>query len=93
MFTDALEAEGLMDELLARADGLIPVDDDDERRPILLAVFDNGPQMTSGSTREFRAMVAMLWSRSLSISGDRTRRPARPGCATRRTVVSPVQPG
>ena len=29
------------------------------RRPILLAVSDNGPQMTSGSTREFMALCAI----------------------------------
>ena len=28
-------------------------------RPVLLAVSDNGPQMTSGSTREFMAMCAI----------------------------------
>ena len=33
--------------------------DDAVRRPILLAVSDNGPQMTSGSTREFMAMCAI----------------------------------
>ena len=59
VFTDALIAEGLMALVDARAD--IPVDPtvDDERRPILLAVSDNGPQMTSGSTREFMALCAI----------------------------------
>ena len=32
---------------------------DDEARPILRAVSDNGPQMSSGSTREFMAMCAI----------------------------------
>jgi putative transposase len=32
---------------------------EDETRPILLAVSDNGPQMRSGSTREFMAMCAI----------------------------------
>jgi len=60
VFTDALEAEGLLDEALQRgADGLIDPTIDDERRPVLLAVSDNGAQMTSGSTREFMAMVAI----------------------------------
>jgi hypothetical protein len=31
----------------------------DETRPILLAVSDNGPQTTSGSTREFMALCAI----------------------------------
>jgi transposase InsO family protein len=32
---------------------------DDERRPILLALSDNGPQMTSEPTREFMALHAI----------------------------------
>jgi len=59
VFTDALEAEGLLAAVEARADGLVPVDVDDEARPVLLAVSDNGPQMTSGSTREFMALAAI----------------------------------
>ena len=58
VFTDALAAEGLLAQLEARADGLDPKMDDDSR-PILLAVSDNGPQMTSGSTREFMALCAI----------------------------------
>jgi hypothetical protein len=38
VFTDALQTEGLMDAVLARVDGLVPLDEDDERRPILLAI-------------------------------------------------------
>jgi transposase InsO family protein len=64
VFTDALELEGLMDDVLARIDrpdGRTVADPtiDDEHRPILLAVSDNGPQMTSGSTREFMALNAI----------------------------------
>lgn len=60
VFTDALEAEGLLDEALERGSGgRIDVTVDDERCPILLAVSDNGPQMTSGSTREFMALCAI----------------------------------
>lgn len=59
VFTDALEVEGLLEAVEARADGLVPIDADDEARPILLAVSDNGPQMTSGSTREFMALCAI----------------------------------
>jgi putative transposase len=60
VFTDALEAEALLDEALERGSGgLIDPTVDDERRPILLAVSDNGPQMTSGSTREFMVMCAI----------------------------------
>ncbi|MDP9405256.1 MAG: integrase core domain-containing protein [Actinomycetota bacterium] len=60
VFTRALDLEGLLDAALARtADGTVPVTVDDERRPILLAVSDNGPQMTSGSTREFMALHAI----------------------------------
>jgi transposase InsO family protein len=58
-FTDALLADGkghllederLLDELHA---GVIP--DNDERLPVLLAVSDNGPQMTSKATAVFMA--------------------------------------
>jgi putative transposase len=59
-FTNALEAEGLLVAVEARhTDGTVDLSVDDETRPILLAVSDNGPQMTSGSTREFMAMCAI----------------------------------
>jgi putative transposase len=58
-FTEALLAEGLMDEVTARQDGLADPTADDPQRPILLAVSDNGPQMSSGSTREFMALCAI----------------------------------
>ena len=47
VFTDALAVEGLLERVEARADGLIDPTVDDPARPILLAVSDNGPQMTS----------------------------------------------
>ncbi|MFN2345110.1 MAG: hypothetical protein ABR616_05290 [Dermatophilaceae bacterium] len=59
VFTDALEAEGLIEQVTAIQDGLARIDVDDEARPVLLAVSDNGPQMTSGSTREFMALCAV----------------------------------
>lgn len=60
VFTRALDEEGLRVAGLAiTADGHVPIATDDPRRPILLAVSDNGPQMTSGSTREFMAMHAI----------------------------------
>ena len=57
-FTRALVADGkehLLDEqLLAElAHGVVP--DDDDRVPVLLAVSDNGPQMTSRATAVFMA--------------------------------------
>lgn len=59
-FTAALEAEGLLEAVDARHDdGRVDITTDEETRPILLAVSDNGPQMTSGSTREFLAMCAI----------------------------------
>ena len=39
--------------------GRVDLATDDESRPILLAVSDNAPQMTSGSTREFLALCAI----------------------------------
>jgi transposase InsO family protein len=59
VFGDALAAEGLLGQVEARADGRVDPTVDDESRPILLAVSDNGPQMTSGSTREFMALCAI----------------------------------
>jgi transposase InsO family protein len=59
VFTEALEAEGLLALVAARQDGLVDPSIDDPARPILLALSDNGPQMTSGSTREFMALCAI----------------------------------
>ena len=58
-FTDALQREGLWERVEARLDGLADLARDDPARPVLLAVSDNGPQMTSGSTREFMVLCAI----------------------------------
>jgi transposase InsO family protein len=62
-FMDALESEGLLELVEARQDQPPPdplaFDDHDELPPILLAVSDNGPQMTSTDTRAFMAMCAI----------------------------------
>jgi transposase InsO family protein len=58
-FTRALELEGLLDAVDAYHAQLADPTVDDPARPVLLAVSDNGPQMTSGSTREFMAMCAI----------------------------------
>jgi hypothetical protein len=64
VFMDALEIEGLLELVEARQDAP-PVDTSpfdaavDVLPPVLLAVSDNGPQMTSCSTREFLAMCAI----------------------------------
>jgi putative transposase len=72
-FTDALTAEGLLDALTAHQDRPIDPTVDDPTRPILLAVSANGPQMTSGSTREFMALCAIAQHFAP------TRHPHRPG--------------
>ncbi len=61
LFTRALAAEGLLGEAAARLDGTALADPAHPRsdQPILLAVSDNGAQMTSGSTREFMALHAI----------------------------------
>ena len=64
VFMDALEIEGLLELIEARQDQppVDPLSPDaavDVLPPVLLAVSDNGPQMTSGSTREFMAMCAI----------------------------------
>ena len=58
-FTHALELEGLLDRVDAHQRRLADPTVEDPERPVLLAVSDNGPQMTSGSTREFLAMCAI----------------------------------
>ena len=59
VFTDALAAEGPLAHVEARADGLVEPSVEDGSRPILLAVSDNGPQTTAGSTRAFMALCAI----------------------------------
>ena len=59
LFTRALDAEGLLDGIIGRAEALADPAAPDADQPVLLAVSDNGPQMTSGSTREFMALHAI----------------------------------
>jgi transposase InsO family protein len=65
VFMQALEIEGLLELVEARQDAPhaaspSPFQDAvDVLAPVLLAVSDNGPQMTSCSTREFMAMCAI----------------------------------
>jgi len=59
-FTAALEAEGLLEAALERADtGRVDPDRDDGLTPILLAVSDNGSQMISRDTRTFMTLLAI----------------------------------
>jgi len=55
IYTIALEAEGL----LAQAEARQVAPNADELLPILLTVSDGGPQMVSGTTREFMALHAL----------------------------------
>ncbi len=56
-FIRALRDEGLAEVIEERSsDGTVPYDPDDDRLPVLLVMSDNGPQMSSGSTREFMAL-------------------------------------
>jgi putative transposase len=57
IFERALETEGLLDLL---TDQRLDLAVDDPARPILLAVSDNGPQMTSTDTRAFMALLAIV---------------------------------
>jgi len=57
LFAQALESEGLMAKLTPER---LDLGVDDPSRPVLLAWSDNGPQMTSASTREFMALMA-IW--------------------------------
>lgn len=56
VFDSALQTEGLIDLL---TDERLDLDTDDPARPILLAVSDNGPQMRSGDTRAYMALMAI----------------------------------
>ena len=57
VYTLALEDEGLLE--IAEARMVQP--NSDEQLPILLAVSDNGPQMISGTTREWMALHSLAW--------------------------------
>lgn len=62
IFTNALDAEGLLDdetrERLANLDETVPELDDDQV-PLLLAVSDNGTEMKSRETRKFMAACSI----------------------------------
>jgi len=60
LFASALEKEGLLGLVTPER---LDLPADDPRRPILVAWSDNGPQMTSGDTREFMALVAIYQHR------------------------------
>jgi putative transposase len=59
VFLNALEAEGLLDDLDWRLDQPGDVDLTDETAPVLLAVSDNGPEMRSDTTRTFMALMTI----------------------------------
>jgi len=58
VFDRALDAEGFADEIERRA--MASVEERAALLPLLLAVSDNGPQMTSGSTAEYMALYAIV---------------------------------
>lgn len=57
VYTLALEDQGLLTE----AERRMIAPNSDEELPILLAVSDNGPQMVSGTTREWLALHSLAW--------------------------------
>jgi len=59
LFTQALRAEGVLDDLDQRLANPDLVDLDDETLPVLLAVSDNGTEMTSTTTRAFLASMSI----------------------------------
>jgi putative transposase len=95
--TAALRAEGLLERVDARhGDGRVDLSGDDETRPILLAVSDNGPQMTSGSTREFMALCAIAQHFAPARHPDRPsldREPQRPPQGRVPTPAGHPRPG
>lgn len=60
LFARALEDQGLLGLLTPER---VDLPTHDPRRPILVAWSDNGPQMTSGDTREFMALMAIFQHR------------------------------
>ena len=59
VFLNALDTEGLLEDLDWRLDRPDDVDLTDTAAPILLAVSDNGPEMRSDMTRTFMALVTI----------------------------------
>lgn len=59
LFTQALRVEAILDDLDWRLANPVAVDFDDETLPVLLAVSDNGTEMTSHSTRAFMASMSV----------------------------------
>lgn len=59
VFLAGLDAEGLLGDLEWRLDHPDDVDLDDDAAPVLLAVSDNGPEMRSGETRAFMALLSI----------------------------------
>ncbi len=59
VFLNALETEGLLEDLEWRLDRPDDVDLTEPAAPILLAVSDNGPEMRSDVTRTFMALVTI----------------------------------
>ncbi|MDQ3454476.1 MAG: hypothetical protein M3513_03175 [Actinomycetota bacterium] len=59
VFLAGLEAEGLLADLEWRLDAPGDVDLDEPDAPVLLAVSDNGPEMRSGETRAFMALLTI----------------------------------
>lgn len=76
VFEHALEAEGLLAHL---TDERLDLDPDDPRRPILLAVSDNGPQMTAHDTRAFMALKGRRSVDKRRSFRDDTQQEASPG--------------
>ena len=74
LFTQALQAEAILDDLDERLAHPVIVDFDDETLPVLLAVSDNGTEMTS--TRHGRSSPRC---RSPNTSAAPARRPTRRG--------------
>jgi len=56
VFNRALRTEDLFEVIDERNPDGIAYDPDNDELPVLLVMSDNGPQMSSGSTREFMAL-------------------------------------
>jgi hypothetical protein len=94
LFTRALDAEGLLEGIIGRHQRLADPAAPDADQPVLLAVSDNGPQMTSGSTRECSWRCTRSRRASAGPASRPTRHRSRASSATSSTsgLTSPTSP-
>ncbi len=87
VFARALRAEALQDVIDEHNPDGVAWDPDSEETPVLLVMSDNGPQMTSGSTRE-----SWPWHGSQPTTADPAPPPTKPGSSHCSGTSKPSNP-